>query len=728
MQRSRTSLRFVNLVRRPFLLAAVLVSVACLIYVKLFYKDPPLPGAPGETVTLCGKVRDKNYDEEGNLKSFTVGDALCACSDTDFVSEPKIGSMVSFSGTLREFRKPMNRGGFDERAYHRVRGENYWIILSEAMEIKEAKFFLPDELCKLKVRFASAVDKFCPLEAGTVKTLILGDKSSLSDERKNLYQRVSLSHFLIISGLHISAFAGALYRTLRSLFRKKVPASFATLLMLVLYGLMIGFSVSVLRAVIMYAIRLLADLTGETYDTLSAAGLAAVITLIKNPLHISDSSFLYSYIAVLTIGSYYDSGAVTGLRGIKEKIKDAVKFSMVMVFGMFPVTMFFSGTYSLGALILNLFIIPFGPVMLFMAFAAFLFSTLGFAPAAGFFDFLEACLIRLTDVVARITAKGSFLRLSGKPSVFMVAACYGVLLWFLYRGKKHLSGFACMAVLTGIIKCLSTVWWWSPALSMLYVGQGECMVMRTGVRSAVILDCGSTSDSEVYKYNLLPWLYTEGITGIDALFLSHSDKDHVSGIEELLEDLDTSGLSVKRIIMPRLEGEGDSKLEAITRKAREENITSYKLSAGDRAVFGGWQFECLWPKTGHNFNNANDDSLVLLAGNAHFSLMLTGDISEKTERELLRLYEEDFLDADILKVAHHGSKTATSDEFVSAVSPVAAIASAGINNRYHHPSDAVRERMALRGTDLYCTKESGEIDLVPAMGKNKLIIKSYKGE
>ncbi len=694
-----------------------------------------MPGIPGETVTLAGKVRDKTYDEEGGLKSFTVGDALCYPGDISFVSEPEIGSTVSFSGTLREFREPMNKGGFDEKSYRRVRGENYRVMVTDVSEIKRAKFGSPDELCKLRAKLAVKILKNCPLEYGTIKTLILGDKSSLSDERKDLYQRVSLSHFLVISGLHISAGAGVMYRFFRRLFYRKIPASLSTFVLLVLYGLMIGFSVSVFRAVVMYGIRLLADLAGENYDTLSAAGLAATVTLVKNPLYIADSSFLYSYIAVITIGCYYDSGVVTGLKGIKEKLKDGVEFSLVMVFGMFPITMFFSGTYSLGAMVLNLFILPFGPLMLFAAFVAFLFSAFDLGAAAAFFDFTEACLIRLTDAVAGFAGRAGFLRLSGRPSVWMVFLCYGILLLLIYVLREKGSAYVRVLILSGVMKLLSSVWWWSPSLSMLYVGQGECMVLRTGMRSAAVVDCGSTSDSEVYKYDLLPFLYVSGINRIDGLFLTHSDKDHISGAEEMLGDLRLSGLSVKRMMIPNLDmGPGD-KFESLMGEARTEKIGIYELSAGDRVALGDWEFLCLWPVKGENTGNANDDSLVMRGENGNFSVLLTGDISEKTECKLLNLYkglegagEKGQLKADILKVPHHGSKTATSEEFLCAVRPVAAIASAGINNRYHHPAEAVREKLAGAGVDLYCTKERGETDIVPAEGNNKLIIKSYKGE
>ncbi|MBP5153200.1 MAG: ComEC/Rec2 family competence protein, partial [Lachnospiraceae bacterium] len=383
---------------------AIIASLGCLVYIKWIFKAPALPGPPGSSVTVSGKVKDKTYGEDGSLKNFTVGNALCSVGDTEFSKEPEVGSTVAVSGTLKTFRQAMNKGGYDEETYHRVRGEDYRLYVSSVVELKKAEIGLSEKLCKLKQKLAQRIIRYCPLEYGTVKTLILGDKSSLSEERKDLYQRVSLSHFLVISGLHISAAAALLYRLLRALLRRRAPASLLTLSILVLYGLMIGFSVSVLRAVIMYGVRLAADLTNETYDIISAASLAAVITLINNPLFLTDASFLYSYIAVYTIGFFYDSGVVTGLKGIKEKLKDALRFSLVMVFGMFPVTMYFSGTYSLGALALNLFIVPFGPVMLFAAFMAFLFSILGIAPAAGFFDFIEACLIRLTDRVADLMA------------------------------------------------------------------------------------------------------------------------------------------------------------------------------------------------------------------------------------------------------------------------------------------------------------------------------------
>ncbi len=679
-------------------------------------------------VSFTGKVTSKTYDESGNLATAAVDNALLRFSGYSG-PEPVIGSVIEVTGKIKEFDRPYNKGGFDAKAYYRARGADYSINVSKIREFKPAAFLLRERLNGLRLYTAMAVRRFCPRESGTINTLLLAEKSGLSKERKDLYKSVSLSHFLVVSGLHVSAFAGAVYRLVKGLLRRRTPACAVTVVVLILYGMLINFGVSVVRAIIMYSLRLLASVLGEGYDLLSAASLAAILTLLVNPLYLTDSAFIYSYVAVFGIGFMYEANVMKGLKGLKNKVKDALRFSVAMGLIMLPVTLYFSGTYTLGAVLLNLCIVPFGPLMLGVGFFAMLFSVLGVPAIAGFFDIVEAYLLKATDQLAMGVTNLTFLRVSGKPAVVLILLYYSIMAFVFFRGKKMLPLFHRVLMVFGGLQALAAVWWWTPAVSMLYVGQGECIVFRTGPRSVAISDCGSTSKKEIFDYDLLPFLNVSGINRIDAFFLSHSDKDHCSGLEECLDMGKRSGIPVNMLIIQDLKEE-DKKLTELVRKAEAANTESAFIASGDSVKLGCWDFECLWPIRGKNMSDVNSASLVLRAQSGHFSMLLTGDISSESEKEIVTetvnntgLYEN-LSETDILKVAHHGSKTASSEEFLLAVRPKAALISAGIGNVYHHPSHIVTERLGSLNIPWYCTADHGEIDV--AIHGKKFVISLYR--
>ena len=698
----------------------LVICIPVLVYIKFIYKDPPLPAPRGEIITVEGKVRDKTYDSSGEPSYVVIGDAYCYLSKVSFEEEPEIGGFCRVTGKLYDFKQAMNLGGYDERAYRRVRGQNYRINAT-GVEIISGKITLREKLCKLKRNLALIIRKYCPLEEGTINTLILADKSSLSDERKDLYRSVSLSHFLVVSGLHVSAVAGVFYKLCRLILKRKIPASAVTLTVLIFYGLLIGFSVSVLRAIFMYAVRLLGDLWGKAYDMLSAASLAATVTLMCNPLYLTDSSFIYSYLAVFSIGFMFEGHVLSGLKGFKNRFKDSIRFSLGMCLVMLPATLYFSGVYSVGAILLNLFIVPMGPLMLFTAFGAFFASLLSLGGVARIFDAAEHILLSITDFTAEIVRNAGLFRISGKPDKIVIFLCYGALLWFLFNRKKWGTAVSDAIAIATYIRVISAVWWWTPCVSMLYVGQGECMVLRTSAESAVVIDCGSTSQTKVCQYDLVPFLNASGIRCIEGIFISHSDKDHTSGISELLEAYRAEGIIVRNLFLQGIE---DEKLDALEGVAKDLGIPSHRLSCGDSVKIGDWEFDCFWPYKGVSFDNKNEASMVLLGKYKEFSMLFTGDISAGTEGRLIKACG-DTLKADVLKIPHHGSNKSSSEGFLAAVSPEASVISAGIGNRYSHPGVHTTNRLDQAEIPRFCTKETGELDIFLYDRGGKFKINSY---
>ncbi|MBR6004269.1 MAG: ComEC/Rec2 family competence protein, partial [Lachnospiraceae bacterium] len=227
----------------------------------------------GQQTYISGTVRDKAFDEGGKLKSITVGDTICYVNNSDI----KIGSFVKLSGKVYPMESAMNRGGFDHKKYYASKRIRYRFNVDKVISIKPGKSSIRELYFKERNKLACLVNANCPYEAGTISTLLLGDKSNLSEDRKELFKDVGISHFLVISGLHISIIGSLIFRGLKKLGIKRSVSCFLSMLIIFNYGLLVGFSISVIRAVTMYFLRLLSYILKHSYDMLSAIFASVIV-------------------------------------------------------------------------------------------------------------------------------------------------------------------------------------------------------------------------------------------------------------------------------------------------------------------------------------------------------------------------------------------------------------------------------------------------------------------
>lgn len=276
--------------------------------------------------------------------------------------------------------------------------------------------------------------------------------------------------------------------------------------------------------------------------------------------------------------------------------------------------------------------------------------------------------------------------------------------------------------------------------AFLDVGQGDGIVLREQSGAVLLMDGGSTSVQKVGEKRLIPYLKSQGIRVIDCAFVSHTDSDHMSGIKEILTAMPvysayrenvlgyTGTPVIKRLVLPewgvydmenaesaddksvesRLAGEMDEAYVELLKLAKEKQVEVSYMGAGDRMTVGKkLVLSCLAPEKGVIYDNKNAASMVLQASYGEFDLLLTGDMEKEGE---LRLLERGVLASDsveVLKVSHHGSYTASSEEFISVLQPRISVISCGKNNRYGHPHTETLETLYGANSRVYRTDESG---------------------
>ncbi len=252
------------------------------------------------------------------------------------------------------------------------------------------------------------------------------------------------------------------------------------------------------------------------------------------------------------------------------------------------------------------------------------------------------------------------------------------------------------------------------------VGQGDCSLITGESLPVIMIDSGSSDIKQVAKSRVLPVLKANRISRIDYCFLTHMDSDHVNGILEILED-EGCGVSVGTIIVSPgavpggFSGDGDDNWLRLAEDTKKRSIDIRIMKAGDVLSLSGsgknkLMLSCLSPivssgRSGESGNDANDSSLVLLLEYKGFSGYFTGDISENVEKDILA----DVKKCSYLKVAHHGSRYSSCDDFLKKARPEMSVISAGVDNSYGHPHGETIERLKRCGTHIYCTNDSGEV-------------------
>lgn len=243
------------------------------------------------------------------------------------------------------------------------------------------------------------------------------------------------------------------------------------------------------------------------------------------------------------------------------------------------------------------------------------------------------------------------------------------------------------------------------------VGQGDCTFIVTPKNKTILIDGGGSteSDFDVGESTLLPYILDRGYKKIDLMFISHFDQDHIGGLFTILREL-----KVNRVCISKQE-ENSENYKKFLEIVKERNITVFTVKIGEKIkIEKNLYFDILWPQEEQiEENRINNNAIVMKLIYNGFSCLFTGDIEKVAEDKIVSLYKDkSVLESDILKVAHHGSKTSTTEEFFKLVNPKISLIGVGKNNLFGHPSSEVIERLEKSNAKIYRTDMNGEINII----------------
>ena len=686
---------------------------------------------------------------------------------------PSIGSRVRISGSFFLYTEATNIGQFDARNYYAARKiygqvKKATIVYTEPPNItgrgKECLWQLRRHLAE------TFLEVYGEENGALLAAMLLGERTFLSEETQSLYKAAGALHVIAVSGLHISLLGLGMYRLLRRIFDAQAPAAVISVLCMAAYVFLVGNPPSAVRAFIMFAMGLLAGYWKRTLDTPTALSLSAAIILMGNPFYIGQSSFLLSFLAILAISVFQpalkeclalinpyhfplfrllDSRRAWGLHLLNpqkvpgvchvllKKVGNGLLSSFSVWIVTLPVQLFFFSEVSLFGIFFNLLIIPLMGVILLLGIAGLFLKEIShlfaFLTGSAFTD-LEITVINICRYAegiffAIIKAGGSLAdRLSftmwtpGKPVYGKMLLAFCLLLLFCLLGNLSENGRTFpekfwkyrLGILLGVILLLAGYPAHNLQITFLDVGQGDGICMELPDGRVYLMDGGSSDVSKVGNYRLVPFLKVKGIRKIDAVFLSHGDADHINGIAELLEE---KQISIDCVCLPA--GAEQEEFAEIKDLARARNISVRTIQAGDFWENNGTKFWCLNPADVTESGNAA--SVVLYMEYQNFSMLLTGDLEGEGEKSVAALLRSNAITGiSVLKVAHHGSKNSTKEEFLLQCSPAVAVISCGERNTYGHPHKETLERLNDMGTAVYRTDCSGAVQITVAGNRMKV--------
>ncbi|MGI6174166.1 MAG: DNA internalization-related competence protein ComEC/Rec2 [Christensenellales bacterium] len=684
-----------------FCMIAVLFSFACVTASSLPRGDLPTHADAKIRGVVTGEVLDKGDKRTIELRNCTINGEKWASGLRvtlyDTTEDIFAGDTVSFSGYTYVPSGATNPGGFDYALFLARRGISLCAVCKGDLAVR--KGFAWDTLpMRLKKAAQKRIDTLFGDDAPLVRGLLLSDKSDMDEDAYAAYRGAGLAHVLAVSGLHISCLALALEYLLRNIFGvgRKVSLSILTGLLLV-YGAMIGFPASVLRATAMYLAISAAPLSGRPSDTLTNISFAALLLLALRPLSVTDAGFQLSFLSVL--------GIVTGMewfRGARNKVLSLFLTGLFASLGTLPVAATNYGSISLLAPITGILAIPLVTIALPLCAAVTLF------PFLKVLVYLAKGLLFLLNAIAYLSSALPF------ASVRMPAwTGYGIILYYalafmllphfdIRRGLRTLAlcGMALCAALSYPLARIAIPS--GLALDVLDAGQADSIVLHAD-GATYLVDVGlpsSPADEYLRHTGLAP----------KAIFLTHPDDDHAGGLAQAL-----SVAPVETIYLP-CAWEKVPHNEALDEALAGQNVVY--LKRGDIVPLSdGIAAEVLYPTEGETYATPNEMSLVLLVRSEGGSALLTGDASPQKAPALP--------DADVLKVSHHGSQYDTTRLTALQVTPSVSVVSVG-RNSYGHPSPSVLETLAVSGSAVYTTELSGMVR-VHIEPTGEIAVYPYKG-
>ena len=683
------------------------------------------------------------------------------------------GQRVEFDAKVRKPRNFGNPGAFDY-VHYLARRNVYWTASARASDgIRVLPGRCGNSVMALIFRIRSAaLRRIETLYAGDdyaiamMEAVLIGESGKLQKVWTDHFRRTGTYHALVISGLHVAVLAGAVLALLRLFLLNEIAALAIAAAGAWLYAAVSGWSAPVVRAAAGFTLYLVGRYMFRRGRVLNLVPAIALVFLIADPAQLFEASFQLSFLSVAAIGAF----AIPLSERLMPRFRDASRdlptvardarmtprgaelrielrlladtlalwtpvraphllramepgmrlftwtAEMMILSGVMqialalPMALYFHRV-SITGLTANLAVVPLMSALVPVGFAA-IFT--GLRPVA----WVAHLLLMLSARVVRWHVQFEPAHRVPDPPVWLavvlVAALILVAVTARYRSKWLIATLG--AALSAFVLLIAAPFQpeIQPAaleLTAIDVGQGDALMVTTPAGKVLLVDSGGfpvfgnrpKPNLDMGEDVVSPYLWTRRIQHADVIATTHAHEDHIGGLHALVENFHPAEIWTGAVAAESPESE-------TLAQARAAGIRVLRRRTGEAFEFGGAYFEILSPPSDYEAGKPdNNDSLTMRITYGQHSFLLTGDIERPIEDELVQQHLLSRI--TVLKVAHHGSKTSSNEEFLDATQPEFAVISAGYLNLFHHPHTEVLERLAAHHVDTLRTDQSGLVTI-----------------
>ncbi len=704
------------------------------------------------------------------LEPHTRAQVTLYTRENESLPELHYGQRIELDARVRKPRNFGNPGAFDYARYL-ARKEIYWTASGAADTIHVLPGRCGSRFSKVIMDLRqAALNRMAQLyhgnlyQTGMMQALLIGQNYQLQRVWTEIYRSTGTFHVIVISGTHLAILAAFFLFLLRVCFIPESLALAATVAMCWLYTLVTGFQAPGVRSSAGLTLFMVCGFFFRRRRVLNLLAAVAIGFLILDPEQLFDASFQLTFLAVAFLGAFATpliqatSGPLArGLADLHEHSRDvhlaprvaqfrvemrllvetlglltrlparlatiAVTLpartlffffditvtSAIAQFGLaLPMVVYFHRV-GFSGLSANALVVPLMGIALPVGFAAVLTGWGWIAAAA-------AWLLSISQaIVAWHAAIEPNWRIPMPPLWLAIALSAATIATALTRRHWRV---AAIAVTAGLLALL--VWQpFSPdgyphqlELTTIDVGQGDSLLVGFPDGKRMLVDGGglpafgrqTRSQLDIGEDVVAPYLWTRSIRTVDVIALSHAHEDHIGGLPALVEDFRPKEIWTGAT--------PDSPTWDLVRaKAAKVGAKIIPLEAGKQMPFGGTQIDVLAPPADYVPGDApkNNDSLVMRLRYGRHAFLLSGDVERPIERRMLE--DNELSKVDVLKVAHHGSKTSSTEPFLDAAQPQFAIISVGADNSYGHPNQEVIDRLIEHHAAVFRTDRDGLITI-----------------
>ncbi len=672
-----------------------------------------------EMVTIISDIQEKEYKKVCTAKIVRNNKKiLINIKMSQDIPSIEYGDSLYIEGEFKQPEEARNYKGYNYKQYLKTKKIIGTVELEKSKILKSSNGSFIHNIQKY---IRDTINGTLTDEEGNLLlAILLGDKDKLSEDIQESFKTSNLSHMLAVSGAHVSYIILGLTYVLQNSIIGKKNGKIVCIFFLLVFMAITNFTPSVTRACIMAVLTLFSGIIYRKSDVYTNISVAALITLIFNPYSLLDLGFQLSYGGTI--------GIIIFIKRIQEKksnskvinyIKQMALVSIYANIIIIPIMMYHFNTVSFTFIISNIMASPILGIIVITGFL-FIIASITVKPLTRLIAIFIKPILSILIKISQICSKLPFSNiLVVTPYMFNVISYYAIILYCIKSKKNNKCKIIiCLLIVLILINFIIYIFPQKLRIFFIDVGQGDSTLIITPDKKTVLIDGGGSDSFDVGEKVLLPYLLDRRILKIDYVLISHFDTDHCGGILTIMEKV-----KVKNIIISE-QAEHSENYERFKKLMIHKKIRLIEVKKGDKIKIGRYsEFKILFPTSRLlSENPLNNNSIVAQFNYNNFKMLFTGDIEKLAEQQILKT-EKAEIRADILKVAHHGSKTSSIPEFIKAVRPKIALIGVGKNNTFGHPNQQTIKNLENIKCRIYRTDLQGEI-IIKIDQKGRMNVKS----